>query len=43
MLGPPTVILLNHLLSENDIDDELFFILLDILVSLPQLGALLLL
>ena len=31
-VGAPDEILLNHLLSENDRDDELFLTLLDILV-----------
>ena len=29
----------NHRLSENDNDDELFFILLDILVLTPLIGV----
>ncbi len=32
IVGVPVEILLNHLLSENDRDDELFLTLLDILV-----------
>ncbi len=33
IVGAPVEILLNHLLIENDRDDELFLTLLDILVT----------